>query len=125
MNAKLEKVEKELKLALADKIRMTKEKEQEMADHKTDLMKSAAISVNQARVKIALQANDPTFDRSEWDVEGWQARIASLGGTEVVYPDPAKSAEASGKDQPTGYPKDTILKVAAEATTEAKEGNDG
>ena len=125
LNQKMEKVDKELKMALAEKIKMAKEKEQEMADYKKELMNSTAVSVTQARVKMAFQANDPTFHKSTWDVEAWQARIVALGGNEVVYPDPAQSSQASGKDQPAGDPKDTILKVAAEATAEAKEGNDG
>ena len=51
-------------------------------------MRSASISVNQARIWMAMQANDPNFDKTEWDVEAWQERLVTLGVEPIVYPDP-------------------------------------
>ena len=45
--------------------------------------KSIATLVLQARIKIASEAQDASFNRESWDVEGWSKRLAELEGREV------------------------------------------
>ncbi|KAM0006550.1 hypothetical protein Hdeb2414_s0019g00547261 [Helianthus debilis subsp. tardiflorus] len=39
----------------------------------------AARTVLQARIKMAEEAMDPTFDRSAWNVNGWKLDLQNLG----------------------------------------------
>ena len=46
-----------------------------------------------AKVSMAQQAMDPSFDRSEWDVAGWRERLKELGGYETPGEDPLPTPE--------------------------------
>jgi hypothetical protein len=42
----------------------------DMERFRTEITKSAAAVVFQARINLAAKATDPDFDKSSWDVEG-------------------------------------------------------
>ncbi|KAJ0946658.1 hypothetical protein HanRHA438_Chr01g0006391 [Helianthus annuus] len=60
---------------------------------------SAAITMYKTKLKMAQEAQDPDFDRSSWDVEGWKARLADLEDDEEAEEVLAIEAGGSGKDQ--------------------------
>ena len=60
---------------------------------------SAAITMYKTKLKMAQEAQDPDFDRSSWDVEGWKARLADLEDDEEAEEVLAIEAGSSGKDQ--------------------------
>ena len=60
---------------------------------------SAAITMYKTRLQMAQEAQDPDFDRSSWDVEGWKARLADLEDDEEAEEVLALEAGGSGKDQ--------------------------
>ncbi|XP_035842202.1 uncharacterized protein LOC118488893 [Helianthus annuus] len=47
-----------------------------------DAKVSTAIAMYKTKLQMALEAQDPDFDRSTWDVEGWKARQAELDDEE-------------------------------------------
>ncbi|KAJ0428453.1 hypothetical protein HanHA300_Chr17g0646291 [Helianthus annuus] len=64
-----------------------------------DAKVSAAIAMYKTKLQMALEAQDPDFDRSTWDVEGWKARLAELDGEEEAEEIMTIEAGGSGKDQ--------------------------
>ncbi|KAJ0623033.1 hypothetical protein HanIR_Chr01g0027251 [Helianthus annuus] len=60
---------------------------------------SAAITMYKTRLQMAQVAQDPDFDKSSWDVEGWKARLADLEDDEEAEGVLALEAGSSGKDQ--------------------------
>ncbi|KAJ0548411.1 hypothetical protein HanIR_Chr08g0383461 [Helianthus annuus] len=64
-----------------------------------DAKVSAAIAMYKTKLQMALEAQDPDFDRSTWDVEGWKARLAELDDEEEAEEILTIEAGGSGKDQ--------------------------
>ena len=60
---------------------------------------SAAIAMYKTKLQMAQEAQDPDFDRSNWDMEGWKARLAELEDEEEADEVLAIEATNSGKDQ--------------------------
>ncbi|KAJ0867055.1 hypothetical protein HanRHA438_Chr12g0558731 [Helianthus annuus] len=60
---------------------------------------SAAIAMYKTKLQMAQEAQDPDFDRSNWDIEGWKARLAELDDEEEAEEVLAIEAGGSGKDQ--------------------------
>ncbi|KAJ0728683.1 hypothetical protein HanLR1_Chr07g0244421 [Helianthus annuus] len=52
----------------------------------------AARAILQARIKIAQEATDPSFDQSAWVVAGWKQTLLKLGGD--AEPEQVKALEA-------------------------------
>ncbi|KAJ0752398.1 hypothetical protein HanPI659440_Chr09g0323901 [Helianthus annuus] len=75
---------------------------------------SAAIAMYKTKLKMAQEAQDPDFDRSNWDVEGWKARLAELDDEEEAEEVLAIEAGGSGKDhggEDSGAAEDDAAKV--------------
>ncbi|KAJ0788584.1 hypothetical protein HanPI659440_Chr05g0193411 [Helianthus annuus] len=93
-------LEKEIKtlqkqILLAD---MTPNKERlEIID---EAKKSAAIVTLKIRLQMAKEAVDPSFDRSEWDVEAWKQRLQELGDDEDAEEVLTLEAGGSGGKDP-------------------------
>ncbi|KAJ0845387.1 hypothetical protein HanRHA438_Chr15g0713071 [Helianthus annuus] len=52
------------------------------------------------KIQMAQEAQDPAFDRSSWDMEGWKARLAELEDDEEEADEVLEiEAGGSGKDQ--------------------------
>ncbi|KAF5795599.1 hypothetical protein HanXRQr2_Chr08g0341551 [Helianthus annuus] len=75
---------------------------------------SAAITMCKTKLKMAQEAQDPDFDRSNWDVEGWKARLAELEDEYEAEEVLAIEAGGSGKDhggEASGAAEDDAAKV--------------
>ncbi|MFS8022869.1 hypothetical protein Hanom_Chr16g01444591 [Helianthus anomalus] len=55
---------------------------------------SATIAMLKIKLQMAKEAADPSFDRSEWDLEAWAKRLVELG--DEYEPEDA-AAGGSGK----------------------------
>ncbi|KAJ0831458.1 hypothetical protein HanPSC8_Chr15g0667281 [Helianthus annuus] len=64
-----------------------------------DAKVSAAIAMYKIQLQMAMEAQDPAFDKSTWDVEGWKARLAELEDDEEAEEILTLEAGGSGKDQ--------------------------
>ncbi|KAJ0880065.1 hypothetical protein HanRHA438_Chr10g0458971 [Helianthus annuus] len=62
-----------------------------------DTKVSAAIAMYKTKLQMALEAQDPAFDKSTWDVEGWKARLAELEDEEEA--EEILTIEAGGKGE--------------------------
>ncbi|KAJ0885314.1 hypothetical protein HanPSC8_Chr10g0443901 [Helianthus annuus] len=62
-----------------------------------DAKVSAAIAMYKTKLQMALEAQDPAFDKSTWDVEGWKARLAELEDEEEA--EEILTIEAGGKGE--------------------------
>ncbi|KAJ0820207.1 hypothetical protein HanPSC8_Chr16g0705161 [Helianthus annuus] len=82
------------KQVVSTQINADYEKHEIMEDAKV----SAAITMYKIKLQMAQEAEDPDFDRSTWDKEGWKAKLAELEDEEVL----AIEASGSGKDQAGG-----------------------
>ncbi|KAJ0880379.1 hypothetical protein HanRHA438_Chr10g0462441 [Helianthus annuus] len=74
------------------------------ADHekhelREDAKISAAITMYKIKLQMAKEAEDPDFDRTTWDQEGWKAKLAELEDEEEATEVLAIEASGSGKDQ--------------------------
>ena len=76
----------------------------------------AARVILKAKITMAQQAMDPSFDRSEWDLAGWKERLQELGGYETPGEDPLPILE----EGPSGT-KDE----AEDAGAKGEAGGDG
>ncbi|KAF5811474.1 hypothetical protein HanRHA438_Chr04g0191481 [Helianthus annuus] len=61
---------------------------------------SAAIAMLKINLQMAKEAADPSFDRSEWDLEAWAKRLAELGDDEEPKEVLALEAGGSGDKDP-------------------------
>ncbi|KAM0050397.1 hypothetical protein Hdeb2414_s0008g00297111 [Helianthus debilis subsp. tardiflorus] len=64
-----------------------------------DAKVSAAKAMYKIQLQMAMEAQDPAFDKSTWDVEGWKARLAELEDDEEAEEILMLEAGGSGKDQ--------------------------
>ncbi|KAJ0467769.1 hypothetical protein HanIR_Chr14g0688961 [Helianthus annuus] len=64
-----------------------------------DAKVSPAIAMYKTKIQMALDTQDPDFDWSNWDVEGWKARLAELDDEEEAEEILTIEAGGSGKDQ--------------------------
>ena len=63
------------KKALVDEVRANKERLEAAEEAKV----CAAKVILQAKIRMAQEALDSTFDRADWDVAGWKQRLRDLG----------------------------------------------
>ncbi|KAI3828177.1 hypothetical protein L1987_02274 [Smallanthus sonchifolius] len=75
----------------------------------------AAISIFQARIKMAKEADDKDFDRAKWDVQEWKRPVAKLGGEPVQE---ASVGSLVVEDEAEGS-----VKVTAEVVEQDNEGD--
>ncbi|KAJ0546181.1 hypothetical protein HanIR_Chr08g0358051 [Helianthus annuus] len=99
---------KDLKIAdLEKELRATKDKavkalisfDYEKRDITQDAKVSAAITMCKIQLQMAAEAQDPSFDRGTWDVEGWKARLAELEDDDEAEEVPMLEGGDAGKDQ--------------------------
>ncbi|KAM0040482.1 hypothetical protein Hdeb2414_s0012g00394411 [Helianthus debilis subsp. tardiflorus] len=96
---------KDLKIAdLEKELRATKDEaakalinfDYEKQEITQDAKVSAAIAMYRIQLQMATEAQDPSFDKSTWDVDGWKARLAELEDDEEAEEIPM--LEGGGKD---------------------------
>ncbi|KAF5820827.1 hypothetical protein HanXRQr2_Chr01g0006641 [Helianthus annuus] len=99
---------KDLKIAdLEKELRATKDEAAQrlidMDSEKQEIIQDAKVSAATAMYKIQLQmaaeAQDPAFDKSSWDVEGWKARLAELEDEDEAEEIPMLEGGDAEKDQ--------------------------
>ncbi|KAF5777074.1 hypothetical protein HanXRQr2_Chr12g0531381 [Helianthus annuus] len=99
---------KDLKIAdLEKELRATKDEAAQrlinMDGEKQEIIQDAKVSAATAMYKIQLQmaaeAQDPAFDKSSWDVEGWKARLAELDDEDEAEEIPMLEGGDADKDQ--------------------------
>ncbi|KAJ0896304.1 hypothetical protein HanRHA438_Chr08g0333281 [Helianthus annuus] len=99
---------KDLKIAdLEKELRATKDEAAQrlidMDGEKQEIIQDAKVSAATAMYKIQLQmaaeAQDPAFDKSSWDVEGWKARLAELEDEDEAEEIPMLEGGDAEKDQ--------------------------
>ncbi|MFS7937460.1 hypothetical protein Hanom_Chr05g00427821 [Helianthus anomalus] len=100
--------QKDLRIADLEKgIRATKDEatkalinfDYEKQDITQDAKISAAIAMYKIQLQMAAEAQDPAFDRSSWDVEGWKARLADLDDEDDAEDISMLEGGDAGKDQ--------------------------
>ncbi|MFS7981259.1 hypothetical protein Hanom_Chr10g00948851 [Helianthus anomalus] len=62
------------------------------------------------QLQMATEAQDPSFDKSTWDVEAWKARLAELEDEDEAEDIPMLEGGDAGKDQ-AGASGDGAAKV--------------
>ncbi|KAJ0861986.1 hypothetical protein HanPSC8_Chr12g0512951 [Helianthus annuus] len=98
---KIADLEKELRATKDKAVRMLINFDYEKHDITQDAKVSAAITMYKIQLQMAAEAQDPSFDKSTWDVEGWKARLAELEDDEEAEEIPMlegkdHAGEASG-----------------------------
>ncbi|KAJ0588023.1 hypothetical protein HanIR_Chr04g0169831 [Helianthus annuus] len=101
-------VQKDLKIAdLEKEIRAVKDEavkalinfDYEKHDITQDAKVSAAIAMYKIQLQMATEAQDPSFDKSTWDIEGWKARLAELEDEDEAEDIPMLEGGDADKDQ--------------------------
>ena len=75
---KIADLQKELQATKNDAAKMLINFDYERHEITQDAKVSAAIAMYKIQLQMAMEAQDPAFDKSTWDVEGWKARLAEL-----------------------------------------------
>ncbi|KAJ0496481.1 hypothetical protein HanLR1_Chr13g0470721 [Helianthus annuus] len=96
---KIADLEKELRATKDKAARMLINFDYEKHDITQDAKVSAAITMYKIQLQMAAEAQDPSFDKSTWDVEGWKARLAELEDDEEAEEIPMLEGGDAGKDQ--------------------------
>ncbi|KAJ0863214.1 hypothetical protein HanPSC8_Chr12g0527341 [Helianthus annuus] len=96
---KIADLEKELRATKDNAARMLINFDYEKHDITQDAKVSAAIAMYKIQLQMAAEAQDPAFDKSTWDVEGWKARLAELEDDEENEEVPMLEGGDVGKDQ--------------------------
>ncbi|KAJ0468917.1 hypothetical protein HanPSC8_Chr02g0070311 [Helianthus annuus] len=96
---KIADLEKELRATKDEAAKMLINFDYEKHDITQDAKVSAAITMYKIQLQMAAEAQDPAFDKSTWDVEGWKARLAELEDDEEAEEIPMLEGGDAGKDQ--------------------------
>ncbi|KAJ0867273.1 hypothetical protein HanRHA438_Chr12g0561271 [Helianthus annuus] len=96
---KIADLQKELQATKNDAAKMLINFDYEKHEITQDAKVSAAIPMYKIQLQMAMEAQDPAFDKSTWDVEGWKARLAELEDDEEAEEILTLEAGGSGKDQ--------------------------
>ncbi|KAM0035995.1 hypothetical protein Hdeb2414_s0015g00453081 [Helianthus debilis subsp. tardiflorus] len=96
---KIADLEKELQAAKGEAAKMLINFDYERHEITQDAKVSAAIAMYKIQLQMAMEAQDPAFDKSTWDVEGWKARLAELEDDEEAEEIPMLEGGGTGKDQ--------------------------
>ena len=92
-------LEKELQATKDEAAQRLIDMDNEKQEITQDAKVSAAIAMYKIQLQMAEEAQDPTFDKSSWDVEGWKARLADLDDEEDAEDVPRLEGGDAGKDQ--------------------------
>ncbi|MFS7904520.1 hypothetical protein Hanom_Chr01g00037061 [Helianthus anomalus] len=61
---------------------------------------SATITMPRIKLQMAKEAEDPSFDRSAWDLEAWKQRLTKLDDEDEAEEVPALEGGGSGLKDP-------------------------
>ena len=75
---KIADLEKEIRAVKDEAVKALIKFDYEKHDITQDAKVSAAVTMYKIQLQMATEAQDPSFDRSTWDVEGWKARLAEM-----------------------------------------------
>ncbi|KAM0055599.1 hypothetical protein Hdeb2414_s0006g00208061 [Helianthus debilis subsp. tardiflorus] len=95
---KIADLEKELQATKGEAAKMLINFDYEKQEITQDAKVSAAIAMYRIQLQMATEAQDPSFDKSTWDVEGWKARLAELEDDEETEEIPRLEGGGTGKD---------------------------
>ncbi|KAF5821589.1 hypothetical protein HanXRQr2_Chr01g0015781 [Helianthus annuus] len=96
---KIGDLEKELRATKAEAAQRLIDMDNEKQEITQDAKVSAAIAMYKIQLQMAEEAQDPTFDKSSWDVEGWKARLADLEDEDEAEEIPMLEGGGAEKDQ--------------------------
>ncbi|KAF5810459.1 hypothetical protein HanXRQr2_Chr04g0169661 [Helianthus annuus] len=96
---KIADLEKELRATKDEAAQMLINMDGEKQEITQDAKVSAAIAMYKIQLQMAAEAQDPAFDKSSWDVEGWKARLAELEDDDEAEDIPMLEGGDAGKDQ--------------------------
>ena len=96
---KIADLEKELRATKDEAAQRLIDMDNEKQEITQDAKVSAAIAMYKIQLQMAEEAQDPTFDKSSWDVEGWKARLADLDDEEDAEDIPRLEGGDADKDQ--------------------------
>ena len=96
---KIADLQKELQATKDDAPRMLINFDYEKHEITQDAKVSAAITMYKIQLQMAAEAQDPAFDKSSWDVEGWKAILAELEDEDEAEEIPMLEGGDADKDQ--------------------------
>ncbi|KAJ0434276.1 hypothetical protein HanIR_Chr17g0879721 [Helianthus annuus] len=96
---KIANLEKELRATKDEAAQMLIIMDGEKQEITQDAKVSAAIAMYKIQLQMAAEAQDPAFDKSSWDVEGWKARLAELEDDHEAEDIPMLEGGDAGMDQ--------------------------
>ncbi|KAJ0782058.1 hypothetical protein HanLR1_Chr01g0003781 [Helianthus annuus] len=96
---KIADLEKQLRATKDEAAQMQVNMDGEKQEITQDAKVSAAIAMYKIQLQMAAEAQDPAFDKSSWDVEGWKARLAELEDEDEAEEIPMLEGGEAGKDQ--------------------------
>ncbi|KAJ0509711.1 hypothetical protein HanIR_Chr11g0532271 [Helianthus annuus] len=108
---KIGDLEKELRVMKAEAAQRLIAMDNEKQEITQDAKVSAAIAMYKIQLQMAEEAQDPTFDKSSWDVEGWKARLADLEDEDEAEEIPMLEGGDAKKDQGGDAGGDEAAKV--------------
>ncbi|KAJ0716918.1 hypothetical protein HanPI659440_Chr13g0517921 [Helianthus annuus] len=108
---KIGDLEKELRAMKAEAAQRLIDMDNEKQEITQDAKVSAAIAMYKIQLQMAEEAQDPTFDKSSWDVEGWKARLADLEDEDEAEEIPMLEGGDAEKDQGGDAGGDEAAKV--------------
>ncbi|KAJ0819747.1 hypothetical protein HanPSC8_Chr16g0699631 [Helianthus annuus] len=108
---KIGDLEKELRVMKAEAAQRLIDMDNEKQEITQDAKVSAAIAMYKIQLQMAEEAQDPTFDKGSWDVEGWKARLADLEDEDDAEEIPMLEGGDAEKDQGGDAGGDEAAKV--------------
>ncbi|KAJ0479817.1 hypothetical protein HanIR_Chr13g0624431 [Helianthus annuus] len=96
---KIADLEKELRATKDEAAQRLKDMDGEKQEIIQDAKVSAATAMYKIQLQMAAEAQDPAFDKSSWDVEGWKARLAELEDEDEAEEIPMLEGGDAEKDQ--------------------------
>ncbi|KAJ0558122.1 hypothetical protein HanIR_Chr07g0332841 [Helianthus annuus] len=96
---KIADLEKEIRAVKDEAVKALIKFDYEKHDITQDAKVSAAVTMYKIQLQMAAEAQDPSFDRSTWDVEGWKARLAELEDDDDAEDIPMLEGGDVDKDQ--------------------------
>ena len=108
---KIADLEKEIRAVKDEAVKALIKFDYEKHDITQDAKVSAAVTMYKIQLQMATEAQDPSFDRSTWDVEGWKARLAELEDDDDAEDIPMLEGGDVEKDQGGDAGGDEAAKV--------------
>ena len=108
---KIADLEKEIRAVKDEAVKALINFDYEKHDITQDAKVSAAIAMYKIQLQMAAEAQDPAFDKSSWDVEGWKARLADLEDEDEAEEIPMLEGGDAEKDQGGDAGGDEAAKV--------------